>query len=273
MALGMFILKEPKRNKPEVVEVPMLTLTQESTTPLVVEKNVQESLIQKSDAKLISLKAKVLILYRNPCFFYLTIASFFRFFGGYTLGFLSATFFIHRYPENTIQYAYMSSVIVIGGGLPASFLGGYLSDTLEHRIPNIKGEIAGYGALLACPFIIITFIVQPPFWYSVGSYYIAFFLAEMWYGPAHAQINNLFPSEFQGFACAVFNIAGLISGTIATTLLSRLLQIYDPNDTVPENAGYILAGGVLFSYVFCGPFFILSGQEYKKEILLQRKIN
>jgi hypothetical protein len=53
----------------------------------------------------------------------------------------------------------MSSVIVIGGGIPASFIGGYLSDKLEDRIPNIKGLISGLGALAACPFIVITYII------------------------------------------------------------------------------------------------------------------
>ena len=88
----------------------------------------------------------------------------------------------------------MNSVIVIGGGLPASFLGGYLSVKLEDRIPNIKGLISGLGALAACPFIFITYIIQPGFWGAIISYYFGYFLAEMWYGPAHAQINNLFPS-------------------------------------------------------------------------------
>lgn len=87
----------------------------------------------------------------------------------------------------------------------------------------------------------------------------------MWYGPAHAQINNLFPSQFQGFACAVFNMSGTVAGTIATALISYLYEKYDPDDSEPQNAGYILGAGVLFSYIFCGPFFILSGNEYKKE--------
>jgi len=107
----------------------------------------------------ISLKRKVIMLFSNKCFVYLTIASFFRFFGGYSLGFLSATFFLHKYPENDSQYAYMSSVVVICGGLPASFTGGLIADKLEHRFPNIKGLIAGLGALAACPFIVITYII------------------------------------------------------------------------------------------------------------------
>lgn len=132
------------------------------------------------------LKKKLVLLFKNKCFVYLIIASFFRFFGGYSLGFLSATFFDHRYPENTTQFAYMNTVIIVGGGLPSSFLGGYLSDKLENRIPNIKGLIAGLGALVAVPFITITFIVQPGFWTAIVSYYFGYFFAEMWYGPAHA---------------------------------------------------------------------------------------
>ena len=44
----------------------------------------------------------------------------------------------------------------------------------------------------------------------------------MWYGPSHAQINNMFPSEFQGFAIAVFNFVGAIAGTIATLSIGWL---------------------------------------------------
>lgn len=95
----------------------------------------------------------------NKCFVYLTIASFWRFSAGYTLGFAGSTFFEHKYPEYTDQYAIMNTVTVVGGGLSASMLGGYLSDALEKRIPMIKGIIAGGGALLAMPFMIVTFII------------------------------------------------------------------------------------------------------------------
>lgn len=102
---------------------------------------------------------KTKLLFTNKCYTYLVIASGFRFFGGYALGFLSATFFDNRYPDHQLQYSYMSSVIVIGGGLPASMLGGYLSDKYEKKIPNIKGLISGGGALAATPFIFISYII------------------------------------------------------------------------------------------------------------------
>lgn len=145
-----------------------------------------------------------------------------RFFGGYSLGFLSAKFFEDRYPEYTSQFSIMNAVIVIGGGLPASILGGWLSDRYEAKYGAIKGLISGVGALAAIPFIAIAYGWQPGFWWSSIAYYVGYFLAEMWYGPAHAQINNMFPSEYQGFAIAAFNLAGAISGTVATLTLGAL---------------------------------------------------
>lgn len=124
----------------------------------------------------------------------------------------------------------MNAVVVIGGGLPASILGGYLSDKYESRYGSVKGLIAGIGALAAIPFIFITYAIQPGFWGSIISYYFGYFLAEMWYGPSHAQINNMFPSEYQGFAIAVFNLLGAIAGTVATLLLGWLKTIHESED-------------------------------------------
>lgn len=53
----------------------------------------------------------------------------------------------------------MNAAIVIGGGLSASLVGGWMSDTLEYKYPMIKGIIAGGGALAAMPFIFLTYIV------------------------------------------------------------------------------------------------------------------
>ena len=167
----------------------------------------------------------------------------------------------------------MNAVVVIGGGLPASMLGGWLSDRFEHRYGGIKGMIAGIGAMTAAPFIVLAFAVQPGFWGSIISYYFAYFIAEMWFGPAHAQINNMFPSEYQGFAVAAFNLAGAISGSIATLSLGALRTKYDTGDA-EYNArinGYILTGAVLFSYFGCGPLFLISGAKYAKQLEKNKK--
>lgn len=205
------------------------------------------------------------VLWKNTCFLYLVAAGALRFFGGYSLGFLSGNFFEKRYPDNANQFAYMNAVVVIGGGLPASMLGGYLSDRFESRYGSVKGLIAGLGALAAVPFIFIAYALQPGFWWSILSYYVAYFVAEMWYGPSHAQINNMFPSEYQGFAVAAFNLSGAIAGTIATLSMGALRTKYNVDGEDEHNAeinGYILTAFVLFSYLSCGPLFIISGLKY-----------
>ena len=162
------------------------------------EYSRRSSVFEVDEAK--SFCERLKVLFTNKCFCYLVAAGAMRFLGGYSLGFLSGGFFEDRYPEHTSQFSYMNAVIVIGGGLPASFLGGYLSDAWEEKYPTIKGLIAGVGALVSAPFIVIAYGLQPGFWGSIAAYYVAYFTAEMWYGPSHAQINNMFPSEYQGFA-------------------------------------------------------------------------
>jgi len=91
----------------------------------------------------------------------------------------------------------------------------------------------------------------------------------MWYGPSHAQINNMFPSEFQGFAIAVFNFVGAIAGTIATLSIGWLKTRLKTTDDSEYNArlnGYILMGAVLLGYLTCGPLFIISGMKYSQQI-------
>ena len=51
----------------------------------------------------------------------------------------------------------MGAFVVIGGGLPASMVGGFLGDKLEPKIGGIKAYISGIGAACAYPFILITY--------------------------------------------------------------------------------------------------------------------
>ena len=115
----------------------------------------RSSVFEVEDPKTFCQRLK--ILFSNSCFVYLVLAGALRFFGGYSLGFLSGGFFEDRYPDYTKEFSVMNAVIVIGGGLPASMLGGWMSDAWEERYPNIKGLISGVGALVSAPFIAIAY--------------------------------------------------------------------------------------------------------------------
>ena len=112
-----------------------------------------------ADKNITSFWGRMKVLWANECFLYLVAAGALRFFGGYSLGFLSANFFEKRYPDYINQFAYMNAVVVVGGGLPASMFGGWLSDKYEDRYGNVKGIIAGVGALTATPFIVVAFTI------------------------------------------------------------------------------------------------------------------
>lgn len=112
------------------------------------------------DTTVTSFWGRVRILGSNTCFLYLLAAGFCRFFGGYSLGFLSGPFFEKRFPDYASpQFSAMNAFVVIGGGLPASMLGGWMSDKFEDRIGSMKGLIAGVGALVAAPFIFISYTI------------------------------------------------------------------------------------------------------------------
>ncbi len=97
------------------------------------------------------------------------------------------------------------------------------------------------------------------------SLFLAYLTAEMWYGPAHAAVNRLFPSDLQGLAVAIFTLLGSFAGALATYVIGLLGDKYDVTNN-PALAGYLITGFVLFSYLSCCPVFLVAGTEYAKVI-------
>lgn len=210
-----------------------------------------------------SFMEKMKTVFSSKCFVYLILGSAFRFMGGYSIGFWGETFFDKVYHDHQKTYAYMNVVVEVLGGLPGSYMGGYLGDILEESYPRIKGQIAGYGALGAIPFIWMCYLGQWNFWVSIITLYISFWLAEAWYGPSHAVINVIFPIQYQGVAVAIYNLVGAFTGGLATFLLGYLGDVFNikVNNAV---TGYLMALFITISYGGCAPFFLLMGKEYEK---------
>lgn len=82
-------------------------------------------------------------------------------------------------------------------------------------------------------------------------------------------INNLFPSQAQGISIAFFQIAGTISGSVATAIMSVIATAWNASD-YPAREGYVVGMGVCFSYLGCAPFFFLAGNAYEKFVNEQR---
>ena len=194
------------------------------------------------------------------------MASTLRFIGGFSIGFWSPSFFQGNYPDHTTDFSLINAFVVVVGGLTSSYVGGWISDKFEPSYPRIKGQISGWGALASTVFIVITYTLQINFYVGMASLFCAYLTAEMWYGPAHAAVNRIFPSEFQGIAIAIFTLLGSLAGALATYLLGVLGDAYNVKEN-PELAGYMITGFVLFSYCSCCPMFLLAARVFERVVL------
>lgn len=64
------------------------------------------STLNEQNADLDKFVPKMKMLFTNKCYVYLLCASFFRFWGGYSLGFLGANYFENVYPDYKTEYAW-----------------------------------------------------------------------------------------------------------------------------------------------------------------------
>jgi hypothetical protein len=62
---------------------------------------------------------------------FLLAATFFRFAGGYMLGFWARKYFSETYPDNVTQFAYSYFLILAFGSVPSELIGGFLTDKYE----------------------------------------------------------------------------------------------------------------------------------------------
>ena len=91
MTIPIFFLPEPERNRMNRIEKVRLNSEEDDE---FADVNLAET-----SAKPSSFCERLCILLHNSCFMILVLAGSLRFFGGYSLGFLSAKFYEDRFPE------------------------------------------------------------------------------------------------------------------------------------------------------------------------------
>ena len=87
----------------------------------------------------LSLPHKLKMVMNNKAYRYLVIAAFFRFSGGYSLGYWAKSYFSGVYPEYQDQYAFFYFFILLAGGTVSELVGGFICDKYEPKHPAIKG--------------------------------------------------------------------------------------------------------------------------------------
>lgn len=134
----------------------------------------------------LGIKEKFWLLVSNKAYMYLLAAAFFRFMGGYSLGYWAKNYFSGVYPDYENEFATAYFFILVLGGIPSELIGGYIGDKYEPTIPGIKGYLSAAGAFFASFFIVFTFILQTSFWWKMAFYYLEYLFAEVFFGPSYA---------------------------------------------------------------------------------------
>jgi len=122
----------------------------------------------------------------NKAYVFLLLAAFFRFAGGYSLGFFAKSYFSGVYPDNDGDFTIGYFLILLFGSVPSELIGGYVCDKYEPRYPAIKGNVSAAGAFLGSIFIILTFLIKSNFWLQMAAYYFEYLFAEVFFGPSYA---------------------------------------------------------------------------------------
>ena len=127
-----------------------------------------------------------MILFRNKAFMYLLAAAFFRFMGGYSLGYWGKSYFSAKYPEHADDFSVAYFFILAFGSVPSELIGGYIGDAWEEKYAKIKGHLSATGAALGSIFIWFTFIQPSSFWVQIVMYYFEYLTAECFFGHSYA---------------------------------------------------------------------------------------
>lgn len=122
----------------------------------------------------------------NKAYVYLLVAAFFRFAGGYSLGYWSKDYFSNAYPEQNDAYTTYYFLILLFGSVPSELIGGYLCDKYEPKHPYIKGYLSASGAFLGAICIVFTFIIESSFRIQMVAFYFEYLFAEVFFGPSYA---------------------------------------------------------------------------------------
>jgi MFS family permease len=126
-------------------------------------------------------------------------ASVFKCIGGASIANLGANFFTQVYSGYDKQYSIANAFVAIGGGIPSAFIGGFFGDYFESEKGGkrlyMKGYLSGFGALIACIFVVLCFLIQINFWISISSLFFVTLFAEVWPGNTISIINKIFPSN------------------------------------------------------------------------------
>ena len=135
----------------------------------------------------------------------LLLASTLRFLAGFTVGVWIVPFYREAFPGAIgAEFALIKAAVNgVAGSLSATG-GGVLSDRLGTKDPRFALWVPAAGSVLAIPCWIAT-LNAPTLELSLGALFLEYLLAECWFGPTVAGLQDAAPPRAQGLTTGIFS--------------------------------------------------------------------
>mmetsp|Transcript_38710 Transcript_38710/g.51003 ORF Transcript_38710/g.51003 Transcript_38710/m.51003 type:complete len:551 (-) Transcript_38710:259-1911(-) len=181
-----------------------------------------------------------------------------RFCAGYGIGTWAAPYLQGAFPDYKSQYSLLNSIVVGTGGVISATLGGIISDKFVSQDLRTRAWVCASGCLLAIP-CWAAVCLSPNFYVAMFALFLEYIVAECWFGPSTAILQDALPANVRGVGQGLFGL--LISvGNIAPVVMGTLMTKYD------YTLQTVLLWSVGLLYLLSSLLFINTG-----EVQLQQK--
>ena len=165
-------------------------------------------------------------------------------------------FYRGAYPDQIgSQFALLKAAVNGIAGSVSATGGGVLTDRLCPRDSRFAQWVPAIGSVAAIPFWVGT-IQAPTLEASLGFLFLEYLVAECWFGPTIAALQNAAPPTAQGLPQGVFALLPLI-GNLAPALIGYLLSSSDVQ--LPD----LLLLSVPVLYAASAAAFVVAGERAK----------
>mmetsp|Transcript_15275 Transcript_15275/g.19670 ORF Transcript_15275/g.19670 Transcript_15275/m.19670 type:complete len:272 (+) Transcript_15275:1194-2009(+) len=215
---------------------------------------LNDSAVNSLDVKKAALKQAARMVFSDSCVCFIFVASGLRFFGGFAIASFLPIFFKRKYPDENVLYGTLNAFVVSVGGALSATLGGWVTDKYSQVFDErVKVWIPAVAFVLGFgPFFVVLFADN--FYLSMAALFFEYILAECWFGPVIAIIQNRIPAEARGITISVFLFIASMVGNISPLLIGHL----DDGETVKSvrsNLFYLVG----LSYVGSAIIFAIAG--------------
>lgn len=159
----------------------------------------------------------------NPTCRWVALGGFFRFYGGFTIGYYLPKYFNLIWGNDfTNAYSISNAFVVSIFGLCSALIGGWVGDIFEKRTVMAKAYICIFSAIGGSIFFCLCTLVQIKtsggFAFSICMLALEYLSAENWIAPAITMMMSTISQENKAFGVGAFLFVCSLGGTLGPVI-------------------------------------------------------